>query len=51
MPDANNDGPRRIIAVAGATGRLGGLIVAALRAATGRELTRVPVKPDEIVGL
>jgi CO/xanthine dehydrogenase Mo-binding subunit len=26
-------------------------IVAALRDATGRELTRVPVKPDEIVGL
>jgi CO/xanthine dehydrogenase Mo-binding subunit len=26
-------------------------IVAALRAATGRELTRVPVKPDDIVGL
>jgi CO/xanthine dehydrogenase Mo-binding subunit len=25
-------------------------IVAALRAATGRELTRVPVKPDDIVG-
>jgi CO/xanthine dehydrogenase Mo-binding subunit len=26
-------------------------VVAALRAATGRELTRVPVKPDDIVGL
>jgi CO/xanthine dehydrogenase Mo-binding subunit len=26
-------------------------IVSALRAATGRELTRVPVRPDEIVGL
>jgi CO/xanthine dehydrogenase Mo-binding subunit len=26
-------------------------IVAALRAATGRELTRVPVKPDDIVGI
>jgi CO/xanthine dehydrogenase Mo-binding subunit len=26
-------------------------IMAALRAATGRELTRVPVKPDDIVGL
>ncbi len=26
-------------------------VVAALRAATGRELTRVPVRPDEIVGL
>jgi CO/xanthine dehydrogenase Mo-binding subunit len=26
-------------------------IVAALRAATGRDLTRVPVKPDDIVGL
>jgi CO/xanthine dehydrogenase Mo-binding subunit len=26
-------------------------IVAALRDATGRELTRVPVRPDEIVGL
>jgi CO/xanthine dehydrogenase Mo-binding subunit len=26
-------------------------IVAALRAATGRELTRVPVRPDDIVGL
>jgi CO/xanthine dehydrogenase Mo-binding subunit len=26
-------------------------IVAALRAATGRELSRVPVKPDDIVGL
>jgi CO/xanthine dehydrogenase Mo-binding subunit len=25
--------------------------VAALRAATGRELTRVPVKPDEIAGV
>jgi hypothetical protein len=25
--------------------------VSALRAATGRELTRVPVKPDDIVGL
>jgi CO/xanthine dehydrogenase Mo-binding subunit len=28
-----------------------GAVVAALRAATGRELTRVPVKPDDIVGL
>ena len=26
-------------------------VVAALRAATGRELTRVPVRPDDIVGL
>ena len=26
-------------------------VVAALRAATGRDLTRVPVKPDDIVGL
>jgi CO/xanthine dehydrogenase Mo-binding subunit len=26
-------------------------IVSALRDATGRELTRVPVRPDEIVGL
>jgi CO/xanthine dehydrogenase Mo-binding subunit len=26
-------------------------VVSALRAATGRELTRVPVRPDEIVGL
>src|SRR5207237_5150487 len=26
-------------------------VVAALRAATGRELTRVPVSPDDIVGL
>jgi CO/xanthine dehydrogenase Mo-binding subunit len=26
-------------------------VIAALRAATGRELTRVPVKPDDIVGL
>jgi CO/xanthine dehydrogenase Mo-binding subunit len=26
-------------------------VVAALRAATGRELTRVPVKPDDIIGL
>ena len=26
-------------------------IVSALRAATGRELTRVPVRPDDIVGL
>jgi CO/xanthine dehydrogenase Mo-binding subunit len=26
-------------------------VVAALRAATGRELTRVPVKPDDVVGL
>jgi len=26
-------------------------VVAALRAATGRDLTRVPVRPDEIVGL
>ena len=26
-------------------------VVAALRSATGRELTRVPVKPDDIVGL
>jgi CO/xanthine dehydrogenase Mo-binding subunit len=26
-------------------------VVSALRAATGRELTRVPVKPDDIVGL
>jgi CO/xanthine dehydrogenase Mo-binding subunit len=26
-------------------------VVAALRDATGRELTRVPVKPDDIVGL
>jgi CO/xanthine dehydrogenase Mo-binding subunit len=26
-------------------------IVAALRDATGRELTRVPVRPDNIVGL
>jgi CO/xanthine dehydrogenase Mo-binding subunit len=26
-------------------------IVAALRAATGAELTRVPVRPDDIVGL
>jgi CO/xanthine dehydrogenase Mo-binding subunit len=26
-------------------------IVAALRDATGRDLTRVPVRPDEIVGL
>jgi CO/xanthine dehydrogenase Mo-binding subunit len=26
-------------------------VVAALRAATGRELPRVPVRPDEIVGL
>jgi CO/xanthine dehydrogenase Mo-binding subunit len=26
-------------------------VVAALRDATGRELTRVPVRPDEIVGL
>ena len=26
-------------------------IVAAIRAASGRELTRVPVRPDEIVGL
>ena len=26
-------------------------VVAALRAATGRDLTRVPVRPDDIVGL
>ena len=26
-------------------------VVAALRAATGRALTRVPVRPDEMVGL
>jgi CO/xanthine dehydrogenase Mo-binding subunit len=26
-------------------------VVSALRAATGRELTRVPVRPDDIVGL
>jgi CO/xanthine dehydrogenase Mo-binding subunit len=26
-------------------------VVAALRAATGRELNRVPVRPDDIVGL
>jgi len=26
-------------------------IVAALRQATGRELTRVPVRPDDVVGL
>jgi CO/xanthine dehydrogenase Mo-binding subunit len=26
-------------------------VVAALRAATGRELTRVPVKPDDIIGI
>ena len=26
-------------------------IVSALRAATGRDLTRVPVRPDDIVGL
>jgi CO/xanthine dehydrogenase Mo-binding subunit len=26
-------------------------IVAALRAATGRELPRAPVKPDDLVGL
>jgi len=26
-------------------------VVAALRAATGRELSRVPVRPDDIVGL
>ena len=26
-------------------------VVAALRAATGRPLTRVPVRPDDIVGL
>jgi CO/xanthine dehydrogenase Mo-binding subunit len=26
-------------------------VVSALRAATGRELTRVPVRPDEIIGL
>jgi CO/xanthine dehydrogenase Mo-binding subunit len=26
-------------------------VVASLRAATGRDLTRVPVKPDDIVGL
>jgi CO/xanthine dehydrogenase Mo-binding subunit len=26
-------------------------VVSALRAATGRELSRVPVRPDEIVGL
>ena len=26
-------------------------IVAAIRAASGRELTRVPVRPDDIVGL
>jgi hypothetical protein len=26
-------------------------IVAALRAATGRELNRVPVRPDDLIGL
>ena len=26
-------------------------VVAAIRAATGRELVRVPVRPDDIVGL
>jgi CO/xanthine dehydrogenase Mo-binding subunit len=26
-------------------------VVAALRAATGRDLTRVPVRPDDVVGL
>ena len=26
-------------------------VTSALRAATGRELTRVPVRPDDIVGL
>ena len=26
-------------------------VVSALRDATGRDLTRVPVKPDELVGL
>ena len=26
-------------------------VVSALRAATGRELARVPVRPDDIVGL
>jgi CO/xanthine dehydrogenase Mo-binding subunit len=26
-------------------------VVSAMRAATGRPLTRIPVRPDEIVGL
>jgi CO/xanthine dehydrogenase Mo-binding subunit len=26
-------------------------VVAAMRAATGRALTRVPVRPDDVVGL
>jgi DNA-binding transcriptional regulator YdaS (Cro superfamily) len=34
-----------------ATGQLPATRVAALRDATGRELTRVPVRPDDIVGL